>query len=126
LFFLFSFFCPFPVGCGSEINECCIQSGNDLTVHHIFSSTKKRMRLPVAWGPKLIINQWIIIPVALSVRVQLRMPDRIVTLGLLQSLYKDMEVCTTVGNMGGFQLSDSHFLRRGSRVVDSFGENVQR
>jgi hypothetical protein len=50
LFFLFSFFCPFPVGCGSEINECCIQSGNDLTVHHIFSSTKKKNAAPRCVG----------------------------------------------------------------------------
>jgi hypothetical protein len=54
------------------------------------------------------------------------MLDYIVVLGLLQSLYKDRETCTIVGNMGGFSLSDSHFLHWGNRIIDSFGENVQR
>jgi hypothetical protein len=30
------------------------------------------------------------------------------------------------GNMGGFSLSDSHFLHRGNHVIDFFGENVRR
>jgi hypothetical protein len=54
------------------------------------------------------------------------MPDRIVALGLLRNLYKDSEACTTVGNMGEFSLSDSHFLRRGNHIIDSFGENIRR
>jgi hypothetical protein len=29
-----------------------------------------------------------------------------------------------VGKMGGFPLSDSHFLRRGNHVINFFGEDV--
>jgi hypothetical protein len=43
-FFFLSFilFCPFLVGHGIQINEYCIQSENDLTVHHALSSSEKR------------------------------------------------------------------------------------
>jgi hypothetical protein len=54
------------------------------------------------------------------------MPDHIMVLGFLRSLYKDRETCTIVENMGGFSLSDSHFLHRGNCVIDFFGENVRR
>jgi hypothetical protein len=54
------------------------------------------------------------------------MPSHIVALGLLWSLYKDREKCTAVDNMGGFSLSDWHFLHQEGRVIDFFGENTQR
>jgi hypothetical protein len=38
----FFLFCPFLVGCGIQINECCIQSKMDLTVHHTLSTSEKR------------------------------------------------------------------------------------
>jgi hypothetical protein len=31
-----------------------------------------------------------------------------------------------VGNMGGFSLSNLHFLHRGNHIIDFFGENVQK
>jgi hypothetical protein len=31
-----------------------------------------------------------------------------------------------VGNMGGFSLSDSHFLHQDDHVIDFLGENAQR
>jgi hypothetical protein len=45
-------------------------------------------------------------------------------LGVLRSSYKDRDACTTVGKMGGFSLSDSHFLRQGNRVINFFGEDI--
>jgi hypothetical protein len=54
------------------------------------------------------------------------MPDHIVALGILQSLYKGRETCTTMGNMGGFSLSNLHFLLRGNHVINLFGENIWR
>jgi hypothetical protein len=49
--------------------------------------------------------------------------DRIVALGFLCNLYRDKKVCITVGNVGGFSLSDPCFLRQGSHIVDFFGES---
>jgi hypothetical protein len=54
------------------------------------------------------------------------MPGRIVALGLLRSLYNDREKCIMVENMGGFSLSDSHFLRWEDHVIDFFRENARR
>jgi hypothetical protein len=31
-----------------------------------------------------------------------------------------------MGTMGGFSLTDSHFLRQGNCIIDFFGENVRR
>jgi hypothetical protein len=62
----------------------------------------------------------------LSVRVWPEMPDHIMALGPLRSLYKDREKCTTIGNMGGFSLSDSHFLHQEGHAIDFIGENARR
>jgi hypothetical protein len=41
-------------------------------------------------------------------------------------LYRDREICTTMGDVGGFSLSDPCFLHRGNHVVDFYGESVRR
>jgi hypothetical protein len=41
-FFLLFLFCPFPIGYGTQINECCIQSKNDLIMQCTLSSSENR------------------------------------------------------------------------------------
>jgi hypothetical protein len=119
--FLFS---PFPVGRGTEINELCIQSRNNLIVcstisfleketnaapHRIGAITEHHSHNPSSprvpgYGQGYLTISWRLV---------------------FYEVYTKIERNAVLWeNMGGFSLSNSHFLRREDHVIDFLGENA--